>query len=34
MMLQVPGDGVGAVIEAFAGKFLSEFDDQLDRGLR
>jgi hypothetical protein len=33
VVLQVPGDGVRAVIKAFAGQFLAQFDDQLDGGL-
>jgi hypothetical protein len=31
VVLQVPGDGVWAVVEAFAGQFLAQFDDQIDR---
>jgi hypothetical protein len=34
MVVQVPGDGMRPVIEAFAGEFRAQFDDQIDRGLR
>jgi phosphohistidine swiveling domain-containing protein len=32
VMLEVPGDGVGAGIEALGGQLATELDDQLDRG--
>jgi len=34
VMLEVPGNGLGAVIEPFAGQFAAQRDDQLDGGLR
>jgi hypothetical protein len=34
VVLQVPGDGVRPVIEAFAGQLGAQPDDQVDRGLR
>jgi hypothetical protein len=30
VVLQVPGDGVRAVVEPFAGEFPPEFDDQVN----
>jgi len=33
-MLQVPGDGVWAVVQTVAGQPLAKFDDHIDRGLR
>ena len=33
VMLQVPGDGVGAGIEAFAGELDAQGDDEVDGGL-
>ena len=33
VVAQVPGDGMCAVVEAFAGKLLTQVDDQVDRGL-
>jgi hypothetical protein len=32
--LQVPGDGVGTVVESFAGQLPAQADDQIDGGLR
>jgi hypothetical protein len=31
VVLQVPGDGVWAVVEAFAGEFGAQADDEVDR---
>jgi hypothetical protein len=31
---QVPGDGLRPLVEAFAGQFVAQTDDQIDRGLR
>ena len=33
VVLQVPGDGVGAGVEAFAGEFGAQRDDDVDGGL-
>jgi len=33
VVLEVPGDGVGAGIETLGGQLATELDDQLDRGV-
>ena len=33
VVLQVPGDGVGAGVEAFAGELGAQGDDEVDGGL-
>jgi hypothetical protein len=32
MMLQVPGDGVGAVVESFAAELCAQLDNEINRG--
>jgi hypothetical protein len=34
VVLQVPGDGVRPIIEAFAREFVAQSNDPIDRGLR
>ena len=34
VVLQMPGDGVGAGVEALAGQGVAQLDDQVDGGLR
>jgi hypothetical protein len=33
MMLQVPGDGMRAIIESFAAELFAQLDDQINRAL-